>query len=86
MTEELTERLGYEGHSGVIVSEVEPGSQAERVNIVPGALIKEVNRQKTRNTKEFNEAIKKAKKNGGALLLVKMGRYTFFAYLKLSDE
>ena len=86
MTEELTERLGYEGQTGVIVSEVKTGSQAERVNIAQGALIKEVNRQKIRNTKEFNEEIKKAQKNGGALLLVKMGRYTFFAYLKLSDK
>jgi serine protease Do len=85
LTDELAERYGYEGQSGVIVTNVDRGSQAERLKIAPGALIKEVNRQKVRNTREFNEAINKAKKEGGALLLVKLERYTFFAYLKLSE-
>ena len=51
MTEEIAERLGYEGQTGVIVSEVKTGSQAERVNIAQGALIKEVNRQKNQKYK-----------------------------------
>jgi len=86
LTDELIERFGYEGQSGVVVSSVDSGSQAERKGIAPGALIREVNQQKVRNTKEFNDAIKKAKKEGGAVLLVKRGRYTFFAYLELSDK
>jgi serine protease Do len=86
LTDELIERYGYEGQSGVIVRNVDRGSQAEKAGIVPGALIKEVNRRKVRNTEEFNEEIKKARKNGGAVLLVKRGRYTFFAYLELSDQ
>ena len=86
LTDELIERYGYEGQSGVTVRSVEQGSQAEKRGITPGALIKEVNRQKVRNTKEFNDAIKKAKKDGGAVLLVKLGRYTFFSYLDLSDN
>ncbi len=86
LTDELIERFGYEGQSGVVVSSVDSGSQAERKGIAPGALIREVNQQKVRNTKEFNDAIKNAKKEGGAVLLVKRGRYTFFAYLELSDK
>ena len=86
LTDELIERYGYEGQTGVIVSSVDSGSQAERKGIAPGALIREVNQQKIRNTKEFNDAIKKAKKEGGAVLLVKLGRYTFFSYLELSDK
>ncbi len=86
LTDELIERYGYEGQSGVIVRNVEQGSKAEKLGIAPGALIKEVNRQKVRNTEEFNNAIKKTKKDGGAVLLVKRGRYTFFAYLELSDK
>jgi len=85
LTDELADRYGYENQSGVIVTSVDRGSQAERLNIAPGALIKEVNRQEVRNTREFNEAIRKARKEGGALLLVKRDRYTFFAYLKLSE-
>ena len=71
MTEELAKQLGYEGDSGVVVRAVEAGSQAEQAGIVPGVLIKEVNRQPVRNTKEFNEEIKKAQKKGSALLLIR---------------
>ncbi len=86
LTEELAERYSYEGQSGVVVKEVESGSQAEEKGIAPGALVKEVNQQKVRNTKEFNEAIKKARKEGGALLLVKRQGYTIFVPLKLSEK
>ena len=86
LTDELAERYGYEAQSGVIVSEVESGSQAEEKGIAPGALIKEVNQQKVRNTREFNDAIKKARKEGAALLLVKRGRYTLYVPLKLSEK
>ncbi len=86
LTDELAGRYGYEGQSGVVVSDVESGSQAEQKGIAPGALIKEVNQQKVRNTKEFNEAIKKARKEGGALLLVKWRRYTLYIPLKLSEK
>ncbi len=86
LTDELAERYGYQGQSGVIVKEVEGGSQAEEKGIATGALIKEVNQQKVRNTKEFNEEIKEARKEGGALLLVKRGRYTIFVPLKLSEK
>jgi len=86
LTDELAERYGYEGQSGVVVREVESGSQAAKKGIAPGALIKEVNQQEVRNTGEFNEAIKKARKEGGALLLVKWRRYTLYIPLKLSKK
>ena len=86
LNDDLAERYGYEGQSGVVVREVESGSQAAQKGIAPGALIKEVNQQEVRNTEEFNEAIKKARKEGGALLLVKWRRYTLYIPLKLSKK
>jgi serine protease Do len=86
LTDELKERYGYEGQSGVIVSSVESGSQAAQKGIARGALIKEVNQQEVRNIREFNEEIKKARKEGGTLLLVKWRRYTRFIFLKLSEK
>ena len=86
LTDEMAERYGYEGQSGVIVSNVESGSQAEEKGIAPGALIKEVNRKSVKNTRDFNEAIKEAKKEGVALLLVKRQRYTLYIPLDLSGE
>jgi len=85
LTDELAERYGYEGQSGVVVKEVESGSQAEDKGIVKGALIKEVNQKSVRNTREFNEAIRDAKKEGAALLWVKRGRYTLYIPLKLTE-
>ena len=86
LTEEIAEYYGYEGESGVIVSSVDSGSQAEEKGIAPGALIKEVNQKKVRNTREFNEAIKEAHKEGTALLFVKRRTSTFFVPLKLPEK
>ncbi len=86
LTDELAERYGYEGQSGVIVTNVEPGSQAARLGIVPWMIIKEVNQEAVRNTRQFNEAIAKARKKGKALLLVKRDRFQRFVLLTLSEK
>ena len=81
LTEELADQLGFEGDSGVVVREVVPGSQAEQAGITPGSLIKEVNRHRVRNTKDFNEEIKKAQKNGKALLLIRQENSSILALI-----
>jgi serine protease Do len=86
LTDEYAERLGFEGMSGVLVTSVEADSQAAKKGITAGMLIMEVNREPVKNTKEFDEAIQKAKKDESVLLLVNDGRYTRFMVLKLSDE
>jgi S1-C subfamily serine protease len=86
LTDEYAERLGFEGLSGVVVISVEADSQAAKKGITAGMLIMEVNREPVKNTKEFDEAIRKAKKEGSVLLLVNDGRYTRFVVLKLGDE
>lgn len=86
LTDEWAERFGYENEKGVIVTEVDPGSQAAEKGISPGTLIKEVNRKQIRNTKEFNEEIKKAKKSGGAMLLVKLvNGHTRIVFIEFSE-
>jgi len=86
LTDELAERYGYVGQQGVIVSNVEPGSQADRASIVPGMLIKEVNKQQVKNTKDFNDAIEEAKNRGTALLLVKHDIYSLYVLLTFSKR
>ncbi|MFA5252758.1 MAG: DegQ family serine endoprotease, partial [Phycisphaerae bacterium] len=44
LTEELAKQFGYEEKTGVIVTEVDPSSDAAEKGITPGALITEVNR------------------------------------------
>jgi serine protease Do len=84
LTDEQAKRYGYDGDQGVLIISVQPGSQADRVGLTPGMLIKEVNRREVANTKEFNQAIEDAKKSGTALLLVKQDAYSIFVLLTLS--
>ncbi len=86
LSDEYAERLGFEGLSGVIVTGVEAGSKAAEKGIAVGMLIMEVNQEPVKNTKEFDEAIKKARKDGRVLLLVNNGRSTNFIVLKLDDK
>ncbi len=83
LSEDLASRYGYEGESGVMIRSVESGTEAQKAGLVPGMLIKEVNREQVSNTKEFNEAMAKAKKKGSALLLVKRRQMTDMVLLPL---
>ena len=86
LTDDLAERYGYEGLIGVVVTRVEPGSQAAQAGITRGMLIKEVDRRQVRNTKEFNEAVEKAHKKGSVLLLIKQEHYTLYVLLQLPKK
>ncbi len=84
LTEELAKRLGFEGQTGVVVTRVEPGSQAARKGITAGMLIMEVDRKTVETVEEFNDAIAKAAETGNVLLLVDDGRYRGLVVLNLT--
>lgn len=86
LTDDLARRLGHEGHSGVVVTEVEPGSLAAQAGITSGTLIMEVNRQKVENVRQFNEAIRKAGEEGKALLWIKDENYKRLVVLPLPKK
>lgn len=86
LTKDLAERFGYEGLAGVVVTEVKSDSLAAKAGITPGALIMEVNRKPVKNTKDFDEAIKKAAEKENVLLLIKDARYTRFVVLPLPKK
>lgn len=84
LTPSLAQQLGLVGNEkGVVVTQVEPGSAAERANIQSGTLIEQVNHQQVTNTDEFRSALAKIEKNGSVLLLVKNGQYANFVVLKV---
>ena len=85
-TDELARRLGYEGMTGVLVTKVESGSEAERKGIKAGMLIMEVNRKPIANPKEFYEAIEKGAEKGSYLFLVNDGRYSFLVGVRLPKK
>jgi len=86
LTDDLARRFGYEGLSGVVVTQVEPGSLAAQAGIRSGLLIQEVNRKQVVNIKEFNEAIEEAGQQGSVLLLVNNGRYRQLILLPLTEK
>jgi serine protease Do len=86
LTDDLAKQYGYEGLSGVIVTQVEPGSIAELAGITSGALIMEVNRKPVENTKSFKQAIEDAAKEDAVLLRIKQGQAAIFVVLKLPKE
>lgn len=73
LTDETAKRLGYEGLSGVVVSQVVPGSPAMRAGIRPGCLITEVNKKAVSNIQEFRAAIREGR-DGSTLLRVREGK------------
>ncbi len=85
LTEELAQRLGYEGLRGVVITEVTPGSAADEEGIERGMLIREVDREPIENARQFNDAIEKAQERGKVLLLIRFENIDSYVVLDLSE-
>jgi len=85
LNDELAGRLGYEGLSGVVVVEVESGSEADDKGISQGALIREVDREPIRSVREFREAVQKAQERGRVLLLVRYEGLDRYVVLRMTN-
>ncbi len=86
LTDELADRLGYEGIEGVVVVEVRRGTEAYRKGIEPGMVIMKVGRVDVKNTKEFYREIKKVKKGETVVFLVTDGQQRRFVTLEVPEE
>ncbi|MFK5927758.1 MAG: DegQ family serine endoprotease [Desulfuromusa sp.] len=82
LTRELAVQFGYENANGVLVTEVDPGSIAERAGIRRGNLIEEVNRHEVKTPEQMKKQIKDSKKKT-VLLLVRQGDASRYLALKL---
>jgi len=56
ITDEMIDKYGLENKEGVIVVEVEPDSPAYEANIIPGSVIKKIDRYSIRNYSDFLKA------------------------------
>jgi len=81
LTSDLEKELGYEGEKGVIVVEVEGGSNAENAGIKNGDLIKEINRKLVVYVKGFLDEVKKIKKDESVLLFIRSGANTKYVVI-----
>jgi serine protease Do len=83
LTPELAQKFGVdEKEGGVVISELEQGTPAAEAKLRPGDIIKEVNRQKIQNARDWKQTTEKMKKGEPLLLLVKRGANTFYVAIK----
>jgi serine protease Do len=71
LSAEVARRLGFEGYTGVLVTQVEPGSMAYRKGLRSGMLILSIDRKRVANVEEFQQALKGASLKKGILLQVR---------------
>ncbi len=67
-----------EGTQGVVITEVDPASQASAAGLQQGDIIVQVNRKPVTNVSEFNSAVRAGANRDSTLLLVKRGQGTQF--------
>ncbi|MCS6316829.1 MAG: DegQ family serine endoprotease [Nitrospira sp.] len=68
---ETAQELGFKGKiQGVVVTTVEPESDAERAGLMPGDVIREINRKPVTSMKDFDRAASDLKKGQTVLVLV----------------
>jgi serine protease Do len=87
ITSELAQKFGLdEKEAGVVVTEVASGTPAEEARLRPGDVIKEVNRQKIQNVRDWKQITDKMQKGEPLLLLIKRSGNTFYVAIKASKE
>lgn len=86
LSDELAGRLGYEGQTGVIIAQVQPGSLAAQSGLQAGMLITEVNRKPVSSTREFAKAVNDARDEDTLLLLVSTGQVSQYISIDLTKQ
>jgi hypothetical protein len=79
LTPEITQGLGLKKETGVVVTQVEPGSPASDAGIQMGDVIREVDRKPVKDVEDFVQKVEKAKDQDSVLLFVQRGQNNLFA-------
>jgi len=83
LTTALARKYRIEDGEGVVIVEIEIGSKAEEMGLVEGDLIRSINRQSTKNCKEFKKVIKKVDLSEGVIFdIVRRGRPVYITYME----
>ena len=86
LTPELAEQLGYRGHTGVVITQVVPGSPGAEAGLRPRDLIKSVKGVKVSSTKQFRELIGKLKSGDTVHFLVRRRRGNRFVTIQIPER
>ncbi len=81
ITPDMARQLNVEPGAGLLVSEVEHDSPAERAGIRAGLVLLEVNRRPVSRMRDYRSALRSARREGRVLLRLTDGRRSFFVAL-----
>ena len=84
LTEDLAAQLGYNTTAGVVVTQVDPRSEAYTAGMRRGMLIRQVNRREISNVQEFQQALAPSEQTNRVLLLVQDQQATRYIALNLA--
>jgi serine protease Do len=71
LTDEMRSRFGFDAKiNGVLVTDIDPASQAASKNVRPGDVITEAQQEPVREIKDVEAAVEKVKKAGGKSVLL----------------
>lgn len=68
---------------GVVITRVEPDSGAEKAGLLPGDVIREINRQPVKSTKDFEKVSSDVKKGDSLLILINRRGGSLFLSVKV---
>lgn len=88
ITDELTEQFGLSASDGLVITMIDPESEAASKGLVEGDVITEAGQQKVANVEDFQERIENAREAGrkSLLLLVRRGGDPRFVALSLDES
>jgi serine protease Do len=86
ITSDLAEQYGIGKSDGVVITEVERGSVAERKGLGPGDIITEVNHKPVTSPKQFREVLKSLDPKKGVIVNFISGGTSKFEILKESGD
>jgi serine protease Do len=81
---DTAKELGIKGKAqGVVVTSVEPDSGADKAGLMPGDVIREINRQPVKSVKEFEKLSSSVKKGDNVLMLINRRGASLFLSAKV---
>lgn len=80
---DTAKELGIKKAQGVVVTSVEPDSGADKAGLMPGDVIREINRQPVKSVKEFEKVSSAVKKGDNVLILINRRGASLFLSAKV---
>jgi serine protease Do len=85
LTKEVAEQMGIKSGEGVIITEVAPGSLADRAGLSAGMVIAQVNHKNVKSAEAFKKAVEAQPVSKGVLLLIRTQEGSRFVAIKADD-